>query len=138
MSQANQPHIIAFPSASPAAPSVLDRLARLEQRYDGAISAPLRAWALSGAPPVSTTLPAPVPATIDHRAICVAAFAQAKQIMGRIRLDRARRRGMTNRADARGCDWRIKENRAAARRMLAMWRVHRDAELAVSYAVAAE
>lgn len=34
----------------------LSRLARLEQMYDGPIPAPLRRWALSGAPalPVST------------------------------------------------------------------------------------
>jgi hypothetical protein len=98
---------------------VLSRLARLEQMYDGEIPAPLRRWALSGAPALPEVAPAPAPTTIDHRAICVAAFAQAKQIMGRVRQDRARR-----------CDWRIKANRAAARRMLAMWRIHRDAERA--------
>lgn len=114
----------------------LDRLARLERQYDGPIPAPLRRWALSGAPALPEVAPAPAPAT-DHRTHAAAAFAQAKALLGKARRDGIRREQAVSRADVRFWNWRIKANRDGARTMLTIWRRHRDAE-AAPLALAAE
>lgn len=113
---------------------VLSRLARLEQRFDGPIPAPLRAWALSGAPAVSRQ---PEPADALRRR-SAALFEQAKRQLREAARNRIHADWSVNRSQLDFHDQRRKLLRAEARRYLTQWADARAAERGAVFELAAE